>query len=91
MAQYSELGHMHEVVGAKVDMTRKCSMLCKSGREYYIPHQAVINENSSTTKLRVVFYAFRRTTNCVGLNEQMLIGPRLQDNLTGNYDAMEKI
>lgn len=82
MAQYYELGHMREVVGAPVDLTRNRAMLLTSRLEYYISHHAVINEASSTTKLRVVFDASRRTTNGVALNEQMLIGPRLQDNLT---------
>lgn len=82
MRQYMQLGHMHEVVGATVDLTRNRAMLPASRREFYIPHHAVVKEASTSTKLRVVFDASRRSTNGTSLNEQMLIGPRLQDDLT---------
>lgn len=82
MAQYIELGHMREVIGAKINLKRSPTMLEPSRREYYIPHHAVIKEASSTTKLRVVFDASRKTTNGKSLNEEMLIGPRLQEDLT---------
>lgn len=82
MAQYLELGHMREVVGAPVDLTRSYKMQDNNRRHYYIPHHAVMKESSSTTKLRVVFDASRRSTNGASLNDQMLIGPRLQDDLT---------
>lgn len=49
---------------------------------YYIPHHAVFKESSTTTKLRVVFDASRRTSNGRSLNEQLYVGPRLQDDLT---------
>lgn len=48
----------------------------------YIPHQAVFNENSSTTKIRVVFDTSRKSSNGLSLNEQTHIGPRLQQDLT---------
>lgn len=82
METYLRLGHMKEVVGAHVDLSRSRLMQLSTGRDYYIPHHAVIKESSSTTKLRVVFDASRRTTNGVSLNDQLHIGPRLQDNLT---------
>lgn len=82
MMQYVQLGHMREVIDATVDLTRSRAMLPPSKREYYIPHHAVVKEASTTTKLRVVFDASRRTTNGTSLNEQMLVGPRLQDDLT---------
>lgn len=82
MEQYCELGHMREVDGESVNPTREQVNLGSSHGEYYIPHHAVIKEASTTTKLRVVFDASRRTTNGVSLNEQMMIGPRLQDDLT---------
>lgn len=40
---------------------------------YYIPHHAVF-KNSSTTKLRTVYNASQKTTNGMGLNEQLAIG-----------------
>lgn len=53
--------------------------------EYHLPHHAVIKEDSSTTKLRVVFDASSRTSNGISLNEALLIGPVLQDSL---YDLL---
>ena len=48
---------------------------------YYIPHQAVIKEDSTTTKLRVVFDASSKTTNGTSLNDVMYTGPKLQKDL----------
>lgn len=45
---------------------------------YYIPHQAVIREGITTTKLRVVFDASSKSDNGKCLNDTMYTGPRLQ-------------
>ncbi|KAL0830355.1 hypothetical protein ABMA28_002543 [Loxostege sticticalis] len=47
----------------------------------YIPHQAVINEQHLTTKLRVVFDSSAKTTNGKSLNDNLLIGPPLQNEI----------
>jgi hypothetical protein len=47
----------------------------------YIPHHAVIREWSSTTKLWVVFKASCNTRNGTSLNDHLLIGPKLQQDL----------
>lgn len=78
MAAYLDLGHMKELVGATVNTPFNPAPPMQSPREYYIPHHAVLNK----PKLRVVFDASRRTTNGLSLNEQLHIGPRLQDDLT---------
>lgn len=75
MAQYHDLGHM-KLLGS-IDAT-----ITRQHPHYYIPHHAVLKESSSTTKLRVVFDASRQTTNGLSLNEQMLPGTRLQDDLS---------
>ncbi|CAG7727908.1 unnamed protein product, partial [Allacma fusca] len=48
---------------------------------YYLPHHAIIKESSSTTKCRVVFDASAKTTTKASLNDQLMVGPVLQDNL----------
>lgn len=76
MNQYKDLGHMTLVGDIPLDAVQHINS------EYYIPHHAILKESSSTTKLRVVFDASRRTSNGLSLNEQMLPGPRLQDDLS---------
>lgn len=47
----------------------------------YIPHHPIIREDRLTTHLRVVFNASSRTTNGTSLNNHLLIGPKLQNDL----------
>ncbi|XP_075210415.1 uncharacterized protein LOC142317752 [Lycorma delicatula] len=51
----------------------------KSG--YHIPHHAVVRENSTTTKLRVVFDAFCKSDANCSLNECLMVGPVVQEEL----------
>lgn len=48
---------------------------------YYIPHHAVVRETSVTTKLRVVFDGSAKPINGTSLNEELLIGPPLQQDI----------
>lgn len=50
-------------------------------KSFYLPHHPVIRENSSTTKLRVVFNASIKSSNGISLNDVMVAGPSLQRNL----------
>ena len=52
------------------------------GKEFYIPHKAVIRETAETTKMRVVYDASARTTpESPSLNECLYPGPPLQNKL----------
>ncbi|XP_055527502.1 uncharacterized protein LOC129720106 [Wyeomyia smithii] len=68
--EYVLLGHMKEVDDE----------LCQ-GPEYYLPHHAVIKPESTTTKLRVVFDGSCRTSTGVSLNDALMVGPVVQDDL----------
>ncbi|XP_073955673.1 uncharacterized protein [Choristoneura fumiferana] len=48
---------------------------------YFLAHHAVLNEDSKTTKLRVVFNGSMKTRNDVSLNDLMLNGPIVQSEL----------
>ncbi|XP_053685744.1 uncharacterized protein LOC128735279 [Sabethes cyaneus] len=47
----------------------------------YLPHQGVLKEDSSTTKLLVVFNASQKSTNGLALNDILMTGPVVQDTL----------
>ncbi|XP_067205391.1 uncharacterized protein [Linepithema humile] len=48
---------------------------------YYMPHHAVFKDTSSTTKIRVVFDASCKTDTGVSLNDILMVGPTLQQDL----------
>ncbi|XP_062541801.1 uncharacterized protein LOC134209785 [Armigeres subalbatus] len=71
MDEYEKLGHMKRVDESEATL----------GPAYFLPHHPVIREESSTTKVRVVFDASCRSTTGVSLNEVMLVGPVVQEDL----------
>lgn len=73
MDEYLQLGHMKLVTDKKQIADQYT---------YYIPHHAVYKESSTTTKLRVVFNASKATSTGISLNDKLLVGPTVQDDLT---------
>ncbi|KAL4099118.1 hypothetical protein QTP88_023596 [Uroleucon formosanum] len=69
--EYIELGHMEQVSDNNEN----------DKPVYYIPHHAVLRDNSLTTKLRVVFDASCATDTRKSLNDILLKGPSIQDDL----------
>lgn len=74
MREYLKLGHMEHI--KSIDSPEPDASMC-----YYLPHHAVIKESSLTTKLRVVFDGSARTTSGESLNNNLLVGPTIQDEL----------
>lgn len=70
MREYIALGHMQKSISSS------------KSQPYIIPHHAVFKESSSTTKTRVVFDASNKSTNGQSLNDLLLIGPKIQDDLS---------
>jgi hypothetical protein len=48
---------------------------------YYLPHHAVLNEESETTKLRVVFDGSCQSNSGLSLNDILMTGPTIQEDL----------
>ncbi|XP_054709120.1 uncharacterized protein LOC129218823 [Uloborus diversus] len=71
ISEYYSLGHMEMVPNNEVF----------SDSSYYLPHHGVVKESSSTTKLRVVFDASAKSTSGLSLNDLLMTGPRIQQEL----------
>lgn len=52
-----------------------------SSPECYLPHHGVLREQSTTTKLRVVFNASQKTTTGYSLNSLLQKGPNMQKDI----------
>lgn len=76
--EYISLGH-----GQYVALSQKNEF---NENKYFIPHHCVIQENSPTTKLRVVFDASMKSSNGVSLNNVLLKGFSVQPEL---YDIIK--
>ena len=59
-----------------------CSINFGVANTYFLPHHAVFKHSSSTTKLRVVFDGLAKTTNGLSLNDILLVGPNVQQDLS---------
>ena len=70
--EFMDLKHLEEVPEHELELPpHKC---------FYLPHHCVQKE-STTTKLRVVFDASAKTSNKVFLNDVLLVGSKIQDDL----------
>ncbi|XP_018368805.1 PREDICTED: uncharacterized protein LOC108764898 [Trachymyrmex cornetzi] len=47
----------------------------------YLPHYGVTREESTTTKIRVVFDTSRKTSSSQSLNDLLMVGPKIQQEL----------
>ncbi|XP_058817144.1 uncharacterized protein LOC131680446 [Topomyia yanbarensis] len=68
--EYLKLGHMQQI--QEDDQPSSC---------YHLPHHAIIREDSASTKVRVVFDASCKTPNGPSLNEALMVGPIVQQDL----------
>ncbi|CAK1594516.1 unnamed protein product [Parnassius mnemosyne] len=53
----------------------------KKDEAVYLPHHAVIRNDKTTTKVRVVFNASEKNKKGVSLNDTLMVGPTLQADL----------
>ncbi|XP_050296340.1 uncharacterized protein LOC126736152 [Anthonomus grandis grandis] len=70
MAEYERVGHMTKTSDFQEDEV-----------SFFLPHHGVIKEDSSTTKLRVVYDGSAQSSSGVSINDLQYVGPKIQDNL----------
>ncbi|XP_050535103.1 uncharacterized protein LOC126902121 [Daktulosphaira vitifoliae] len=68
MNEYAQLNHMEE---SEIEHQKS----------YYMPHHAVVRDQSATTQTRVVFDASAASSTGVSLNQLLMKGPVIQDEL----------
>lgn len=71
MSEFISLGHMRELSPDEKEPPTTC----------YLPHHPVVKESSTTTKVRGVFDASAKTSSGCSLNDLLLVGPVIQDDL----------
>lgn len=71
LEEYEALGHMSQI---NADML-------KNTDSFYLPHHCVINNSSTTTRLRVVFDGSSKSSSGYSLNDILLVGPTVQEDL----------
>ena len=72
MIEYEMLGHMKEV---QVGDTRQDQEV------FYLTHHAVFKASSTATKKWVVFDGSAQTSNGLSLNDTLMVGPTIQQDL----------
>ncbi|XP_055522828.1 uncharacterized protein LOC129717007 [Wyeomyia smithii] len=70
--EYINLGHMKLIDDSTAN---------PSEPSYYLPHHCIVRPDSTTTKLRVVFDASCATDSRIALNDALIVGPVIQDDL----------
>jgi hypothetical protein len=70
LQEYLDLQHMEKVGNEEIPKN-----------SVYLPFHAVVREDKETTRVRIVFNASSAGTNGVTLNDALLVGPTLQEDL----------
>ena len=73
MHEYFKKGHAEQVPLEKLDNPRK--------EIYYLPIHTVHEEDSTTSKLRIVFDVSAKTTSGTSFNDHLLVGPTVHPPL----------
>ncbi|XP_075157918.1 uncharacterized protein LOC142231185 [Haematobia irritans] len=74
LSEYLKLGHMEPTSSTEICYNSKYF-------SYYLPHHAVVKPERTSTKVRVVFNASKKTTSGFSLNDILHTGPILQNDL----------
>ena len=62
-----ELERYNDIIQTQLSqgIVERTDEVVKDGREFYIPHEAVVRENAESTKIRIVYDGFARTNASV--------------------------
>ncbi|XP_063722419.1 uncharacterized protein LOC134848836 [Symsagittifera roscoffensis] len=71
--EFLDMGHMEYIPPGEIEKP--------VDSVYYLPHHCVFKEDSTTTKLRVVFDGSATTSTGQSLNDTLMVGPTVQDDL----------
>ena len=71
--EFLDLGHMEQIPDLEIPI--------ESSKSFHLPLHCVLKESSTTTKLCVVFDASAKTTSGVSLNDNLMLGPNVQEDL----------
>lgn len=74
MQEYESLGHMSEVSDSDHAHLSQNNI-------FYLPHHCVLRETNQTTKCRVVFDGSAKTCSGQSLNDILLVGPTIQEDI----------
>ncbi|XP_075162867.1 uncharacterized protein LOC142235501 [Haematobia irritans] len=74
LSEYVQLGHM--TLTNHMEINRGSQVL-----SFYLPHHAVVKPDRTSTKVRVVFNASKKTTSGFSLNDVLYTGPAKQNGL----------
>ncbi|XP_062538224.1 uncharacterized protein LOC134206512 [Armigeres subalbatus] len=80
LREYVALGHMVPVQDDGENISKVC----------YLPHPPIVKESSSTTKVRVVFDGSAKMSSGHSLNDSLLVGPVVQDELLNQIIRFRK-
>ena len=73
IAEFRQMGHLEVVPPDEIDIP--------DSQCFYLPHHGVVKSTSTTTKLRVVFDGSAKSSSGISLNEKLMIGPRIQEDI----------
>lgn len=79
MDEYCQLNHMTAVDYLTDEI--KFKLTSNESLVYFLPHHPIIKKDKITSKIRVVFNASTITTSGNSLNDKLMVGPCIQENL----------
>lgn len=81
IVQTSEVPHSPQHYVERSVTSTSSDEVLQTSENYYLPHHCVVRRDATTTKTRVVFDASCKTTNGRSLNDNLLTGQKLQQDI----------